>query len=107
MANKESINERKLEHIRIVLEKPVEILPSSFDKYRLPFRALPEIDFAEIDTSVKFFGKKIALPFLVSSMTGGPEKGAIINRNLAIACEQAKIPLALGSMRVILKNSSL
>ena len=101
---KNNINLRKLEHIRIVLEKDVETLPSSFDKYRLPFVALPEIDFAEIDTSIEFFGKKISMPFLVSSMTGGPEKGEQINRNLAIACEQAKIPLALGSMRVILKK---
>jgi isopentenyl-diphosphate Delta-isomerase len=55
----DEINPRKLEHIRIVLEESVEPLPSPFEKYRLPYRALPDIDLAEIDTKTNFLGYKL------------------------------------------------
>lgn len=100
----EQINDRKLDHIKIVLDKNVEPLPSPFAKYRLPFKALPEIDLEEIDTSVEFFGKKLSFPFVISSMTGGPEKGLQINRSLAKAAEECGVALGLGSMRVIIRK---
>lgn len=99
-----SIKDRKLQHIKIVLEKDTQPYPSSFDKYVLPHKALPEIDLEEIDTTVKFFNREISFPFMIASMTGGEEFGKTINSNLAIAAERNKIPLALGSMRVILKK---
>ncbi len=99
-----SIKDRKLQHIKIVLEKDTQPYPSSFDKYVLPHKALPEIDLKEIDTTVRFFNKEISFPFMIASMTGGEEFGKTINTNLAIAAEKNKIPLALGSMRVILKK---
>lgn len=97
-------NNRKLEHIKIVLEQNVEPIPNVFDKYSLPYSALPEIDMDEIDTSFEFFRKKLSFPFLISSMTGGPQLGETINRNLAIGAQKAKVALALGSMRVIIKH---
>jgi len=98
------INNRKLEHIRIVLDENVEPIPTPFDNYRLPYSAFPELDYAEIDTSIEFFGKKLSFPFVISSMTGGPEKASMINRNLAEAAEQVGVALGLGSMRVILRK---
>lgn len=96
------ISDRKLKHINIVLNEDVEPQTSSFDAIKLPFKALPEIDMAEISTEVDFLGKKISFPFIISSMTGGEEKGEVINKNLAIAAEEMKVPLGLGSMRVVL-----
>lgn len=98
------INDRKLQHIEIVRREQVEPLPSSFDNYSLPFKALPEIDLEEIDTSTDFMDWKLSFPFIISSMTGGPDKGAIINQNLAIAAEATGVGLGLGSMRVILRK---
>lgn len=99
-----TLKNRKLQHINIVLEENVEPLQSSFDKYRLAFKALPEIDFEEIDTSIDFLGKKLSFPFVISSMTGGEEKGLTINTNLAKAAERTGVALGLGSMRIILRN---
>lgn len=96
------INKRKLEHIKIVLEKNVEPGSKPFEKYRLPFKALPEISLEEIETETKFFGKKLSFPFVISSMTGGPDKGSVINRDLAIAAEHCQVALGVGSMRVTL-----
>ncbi len=101
---KKTINDRKLDHIKIVLEEKVEPIESSFDKYKLPYKAFPEIDMKEIDTTAKFFQWNLNMPFIVSSMTGGPELGEKINRNLAEACEEVGVGLGLGSMRVILRK---
>jgi isopentenyl-diphosphate delta-isomerase len=99
-----SINKRKSEHIEIVLNKETEPNQSPFAKYRLPYKALPEINLSDVDTKIKFLNSELSMPFLISSMTGGPELGETINTHLAEACEQTKIALALGSMRVILKD---
>ena len=64
-------------------------------------RALPEIDMGEIDTSTKFFDWDIAMPFVVSSMTGGEEHGRKINTNVAKAAQAMGVPFGLGSMRII------
>jgi len=97
------INKRKIEHINIVQNKNVEPLKNIFDKYSLPYSALPELDLAKIDTSSKFLEKDISMPLMISSMTGGPDLAGDINKNLAIAAQKMKVPLALGSMRVVLK----
>jgi len=104
MLQQDQIGQRKTEHIRIVREERVAPLPSPFVKYRLPYKALPDIDLDKITSRLKFFNKDISFPFIISSMTGGPAASAQINRNLALACEQEKVALALGSMRVILKD---
>lgn len=106
MTEKEPMQQRKLDHLHIVRERPVEPGPSSFDRFALPYRALPEIDLGAIDTTTTFLGKQLAFPFLISSMTGGPQKAGHINRNLAVAAEEAKVALGLGSMRVIARDPS-
>lgn len=101
------IQQRKKDHIEICLRKNVEPLKlpdgssSIFDKYLLPYTAMPEIDFNEIDISTEFFGWKISAPIIISSMTGGESHGRGINKALAIACEAERIPFGLGSMRII------
>jgi isopentenyl-diphosphate delta-isomerase len=99
-----NINNRKLDHLNIVIGKDTEPYASSFDMFQLPYLALPELDLKKIDTSITFMGRKLNFPFIISSMTGGPDKGMTINRNLAEAAEQAKVGLGLGSMRVIIRK---
>lgn len=70
-------------------------------KYSLPYKALPEVDLSEVDTSCMFMGRKIAFPFYISSMTGGEAHGRVINVNLAKACESENIPFGVGSMRIV------
>ena len=98
-----NLSNRKQDHINIVLNENIEPLRSSFDKYYLPYCALPEIDMAKIDPSVHLLDKKLSFPFIISSMTGGLEKGEQINTNLAIAAQEEGVALGLGSMRVIVR----
>jgi len=49
---------RKFEHIRICLEEDVQSKYNYLNDVSFVHSALPEINFEEIDTAVKIFGKK-------------------------------------------------
>ena len=71
---------RKDQHIVINLKEDVQSdLNNGFDLYSFQHQALPELNLAEISTETVFLGKQIALPLMISSMTGGTETGDRIN----------------------------
>lgn len=96
-------NHRKVEHIRIMQnDAETDRNGSAFDAIRLRHRALPEINLAEVDSSVSFLGKKLTFPLLISSMTGGNHGDLrLINRNLAEAAERCGVAMGVGSQRVM------
>ncbi len=98
---------RKADHIRINLEEDVQFprLTTGFERYRLMHQALPELDLAAIDTRVELLGKRLAVPLLISSMTGGAEAAGVINRNLAQAAQARGIAMGLGSQRAGLEQA--
>lgn len=91
---------RKIDHIEICLSRDVESCYSGFEDVMLIHKAIPEIDFDDIDTSVKIFGKELSAPFLIASMTGGYRGAFEINKNLALVAEEFKIGIGVGSQRV-------
>ncbi|MDG6778548.1 type 2 isopentenyl-diphosphate Delta-isomerase [Thiomicrorhabdus sp. zzn3] len=102
------ITQRKQDHIDAVLNDPqVERQQSEFDSIRLVHRALPELDFNTLDTSIEFLDRRIALPFMIASMTGGAADNLQqINRHLAEAAEACQVPMAVGSQRTMILDSS-
>jgi isopentenyl-diphosphate delta-isomerase len=105
---KPAISKRKDDHIQINLSQDVRSgISTGLGSYRFIHQALPELDFAEIDLSLNLFGKKLAAPLFISSMTGGTDKAQEINQNLAIAAQENGIPLGLGSQRAALENPDL
>lgn len=99
---------RKADHIRINLDENVAShLTNGLERYRFMHQALPEIDAREIDTGVALFGRHLGAPLLISCMTGGTEQARTINRNLAIAAQQARIPMGLGSTRAAVVQPEL
>jgi isopentenyl-diphosphate delta-isomerase len=92
---------RKADHIRINLEENVQFptLTNGFEHYRLVHDALPELDLRAVDTGVDLLGKRLRLPLLISSMTGGTDAAATINRNLAEGAQARGIAMGLGSQR--------
>ncbi len=101
--------QRKSDHIRINLEEDVNFrrLTTGLEHYHFLHQALPEIDLADIDTSVSFLSKTLKAPLLISSMTGGTEQARQINLTLAEAAEQCGIAMGLGSQRAALENPDL
>lgn len=100
--------ERKKQHLDIVLAGDAVSggVRTGFETIRFEHVALPELDMAAIDLSLEFLGKTIAIPFLVSSMTGGAQQAQSINQNIAIACEVLHIPFAVGSQRVAIDSEA-
>jgi isopentenyl-diphosphate Delta-isomerase len=99
------IAQRKADHIKINLEKDVHsALTTGLEKYHFTHEALPELDLAQIDTSLSLFGKRLAAPILISSMTGGTADAETINMHLAEAAQEMKIPMGVGSQRVAIQN---
>lgn len=95
---------RKSEHIRINIERDVNAhVASGFDAYRFVHRALPEIDLAEVDTGVEFFGRRLNAPLLIACMTGGTPEAMTINRRLAEVAQRFGLAMGLGSGRVALE----
>ncbi|MFD2814472.1 hypothetical protein ACFSYD_08360 [Paracoccus aerius] len=67
--------------------------------------ALPEVSWHEVDLSTRFLGCRIDAPVMIGSMTGGPRRAGAINRTLAQVCQQLRLPLAVGSQRVVIEGA--
>jgi len=95
---------RKLDHIRICLEKEVEGKSRPFDDLILVHRALPGIDAEEVETSCRFLGKDLAVPLMITGMTGGHPDTKEINVNLALAAQEVGVAMGVGSQRAALER---
>lgn len=97
---------RKRKHLEVCLNEKVgyERVTTGLERYRLRYRALPELALNDIDLSTEFLGKRLKAPFLIGAMTGGEEFGGQINRALAEAAEAVGVGMMLGSQRVMLER---
>lgn len=104
-----STEHRKREHIETVLKENVAAkgITSGFERFAFEHVALPELDLDAVDLSCELFGKRMAAPLLISSMTGGTTRAREINFRLAAAAQEFGIAMALGSQRAGLENPDL
>jgi isopentenyl-diphosphate Delta-isomerase len=103
------IEGRKADHLRICLEEDVEgrgVTPG-FERYTFVHQALPEIALVDVDVSLNVMGKRLGVPLLISSMTGGTAQAEAINRNLAEAAAQVGMAMGVGSQRAALRDPKL
>lgn len=103
------IKQRKADHIRINLEEDVQFpqLTSGLERYRFVHQALPELDLDDIDTGLELFGRRLRVPLLISSMTGGTEEAHRLNLRLAGAAQAHGMAMGIGSQRAALEKSKL
>jgi isopentenyl-diphosphate delta-isomerase len=99
--------QRKAEHVDIILQENVSAEYNFWNDVRLVHDALPEVDLDSVDTSVTFLGKRLAAPLVISSMTGGFGLGRQINANLAKAAADVGVAMGVGSQRAALENPDL
>jgi len=100
---------RKEEHLQIALEEDVSFrYPSTgLEEYSLLHCALPEMSLEEVDTSTALLGRKLGIPVLISAMTGGTASAKVINRNLALAAQEAGAGMVVGSQRAAIEEPDL
>ena len=103
------LEQRKSEHLRINLEQDVDFphLTTGLEHYRFQHVALPEISLADVDVSTRFLGRRLRLPLLISSMTGGTAQAQRINHHLAEGAQAAGIAMGLGSLRAAVEAPHL
>src|SRR5437867_5688805 len=107
MAEPSKTEQRKSEHVNIILNENVSAEYNYWNDIHLVHRALPEIDLDDIDVSTTLFGKKLRAPLVISSMTGGFGMGREINANLAKAAAEVGVAMGVGSQRAALEKPEL
>jgi isopentenyl-diphosphate delta-isomerase len=99
------IDQRKADHIKINLERDVRsALTTGFENYHFVHEALPELALEQIDTRLSLFGRQLAAPILISSMTGGTAEAESINLRLAEAAQELRIAMGVGSQRAAIEH---
>jgi len=98
-----TIGERKADHLTLCSEAEVGFRSVStlFECVRLVHNALPELRYADLDTSVTMLGKRLRAPIVIASMTGGTEEAGRVNRELAGLAEERGYGFGLGSQRAM------
>lgn len=100
------IQGRKLRHIEACLrpESQYAGVSTGLERVPWPYRALPDLDLEDVGLETVFLSRTLAAPVLIGAMTGGAERAAVINRNLALAAQRLGVGLMLGSQRVMLER---
>jgi isopentenyl-diphosphate Delta-isomerase len=99
--------QRKAEHVNIILNENVSAEYNYWNDVHLVHKALPEIDLDDIDVSTTLFGRKLQAPLVISSMTGGFGMGREINANLAKGAAEVGVAMGVGSQRAALEKPEL
>lgn len=103
------IENRKLDHIQICLEKNVQArhATTGFEDVFFVHRALPEIEKDKINLSTVAFNHKFSAPLIVGAMTGGTPEAMKINSIIAEAVEEIGLGMGVGSQRVAIEDPQL
>lgn len=96
---------RKNEHIELAVSHPA-IETSPFDDVRFVHQSIPTIDLADVDLSTMVGPLTFQTPLYINAMTGGSDRAAIINEQLAIVARETQVAMAVGSMHAALKDST-
>ena len=105
MSDSESLPRRKTRHLNICLDEfsPVETGSSRLDEIALPHCAIPRSAPGDLHLGTRFLGYDLAMPVMISCMTGGSEEGRRLNRLLAEAAGRRRLAFGLGSIRVMFR----
>lgn len=97
--------ERKRDHLRLVIEGAVQMkeLSNGLERWRLAFDPFPDLSLQSVDCGARFLDRELSMPFLIGAMSGGVAEATRMNRNLARAAQASGIALELGSMRLALE----
>jgi isopentenyl-diphosphate delta-isomerase len=100
------IKARKADHIALCETDEVAFQQKTnlLDDLELVHDALPELHLDEVDLSTTFAGKALKAPLIIAAMTGGVERAATINRDMATIAERYGIGFGFGSQRPLLEQ---
>lgn len=97
------IQRRKDDHLDLCATDEVAFRSTTtlFEKVQLVHQSLPDVAVDELDMKTTLLGKTLRLPLVIASMTGGTDRAAEVNRDLASIAEARGIGFGLGSQRAM------
>lgn len=101
------VKARKQEHLQYAVSAEEAGRPAGWHDVELTPRALPEVDFEEIDLSTEFFDQRLGAPLLIAGMTGGHADAEELNAILAESAERHGLAIGVGSQRAALHDPSV
>lgn len=106
---KAPVEPRKLDHIRMCLEKSVQARnkTAGLEDVELIHNAIPEISKKDVNLGVNFLNYDLDAPIIIAAMTGGHPVAKRINETLAKASKELNIGLGVGSQRAALEDPEL
>ena len=101
---------RKIEHIEVVLQEDI-ICPGLcndiYSQIRVIHKAFPLLSLEDINLSIKFLGKTLDAPLIITGITGGHPESLKINEKLAALAEKHGIAIGVGSQRAMLEKNDV
>ncbi len=100
-----TIEDRKADHLDLCATDAVNYRNRTtlLECVRLVHQSLPDLDIDKIDTSVNLLGKTLKAPIVIAAMTGGHERAAEVNQELASIAQERGYGFGLGSQRAMQK----
>lgn len=97
--------QRKNEHLSLA-EKLYQTSHQTnpFDDVQLVHNPLPEINLADVSTTVNLGPLTLDQPFYIEAMTGGSEQALRINQQLAQVAANHHLAMATGSASIVMKD---
>ncbi|MGQ0503771.1 MAG: type 2 isopentenyl-diphosphate Delta-isomerase [Myxococcaceae bacterium] len=104
----ETTARRKDSHLDLCATGDVEPVQNStlLECVHLIHCAMPEMDVTGVDLSTDLFGKKLKAPLLITGMTGGTDRAAQVNRDLAAVAERHGVAFGVGSPRAMAEDTA-
>jgi isopentenyl-diphosphate delta-isomerase len=97
------IQRRKDDHLDLCATDEVAFRGATtlLERVQLIHQSLPDLHADKVDTSVQLLGKTLRLPIVIAAMTGGTQRAADVNRDLASIAEARGLGFGLGSQRAM------
>lgn len=107
MSKTELRAQRKLDHIKLSLDLAENDYSNGFENVTLVHRAIPELNYDDIDLTCTWLGKNLAAPILINAITGGSRSTDKINGALARIAKRHSLAMAVGSQTAAIKDESV
>ncbi|MBK9069813.1 MAG: type 2 isopentenyl-diphosphate Delta-isomerase [Myxococcales bacterium] len=105
----QAIAARKADHLRLATTPASQFsqVTTMLEHVRLVHQALPELNLGEVELTTSVGGLALAVPIVITGMTGGAPQSAEINRDLARLAVRVGAAFGVGSQRAMAEHPEL
>jgi isopentenyl-diphosphate delta-isomerase len=106
MADRLDISQRKKDHLALCAGPNVGFRAKTtlLEQVQLVHCALPQMHADDVDSRTELLGKTLSAPVIVAAMTGGTDRAAEVNRDIARAADELGLGFGVGSQRAMFER---